>query len=180
MLDGKHQEFTCTTKQHFHHPRGDFASILVLMASAFSTIFSGIWLGLAAGKPHYGQMITRDSKLPPSTASLLAAAFAKSIELTFVTTFVAFLGQILSQKAFRKNSQGITVAQMQMRTWILQPGTIFTHSAAVRYAALTILGSIALFAALLAMIYTTASDALGKHASSSKIRMTDRSPTNRI
>ena len=107
-------------------------------------------------------MITHKSQLPPSTASLLVAAFAKSIELTFVTSFVAFLGQLLSQRAFRKNSRGITVAEMQMRTWILQPGTLFTHAAAVRYAVFTFLGILAFFAALLAMLYTTASDALGE------------------
>jgi len=99
--------------------------------------------------------------LPPGTASLLVAAFAKAIELTFVTSFVAFLGQILSQRAFRKNTKGITVAEMQMRSWILQPGTLVTHSATVRYAAVTLLGAIAVFATLLAMFYTTASDALG-------------------
>jgi len=89
------------------------------------------------------------------------AAFAKAIELTFVTSFVAFLGQLLSQRAFRKNSKGITVAEMQMRSWVLQPGTLVTHSTTVRYAAVTLLGAVALFATLLAMFYTTASDALG-------------------
>lgn len=161
MLGGEHPDFTCTTKKHFHHNRGDLPSILILIASAFSTAFSGIWLGLATGKPHYGQMITHGSRLPPSTASLLVAAFAKAIELTFVTSFVAFLGQVLSQRAFRKNSKGISVAEMQMRQWILQPGTLLTHSAAVRYAAITFLGAIAFYAALLAMFYTTASDGLG-------------------
>lgn len=51
---------------------------------------------------------------------------------------------------------------MQMRTWVLQPGTIITNGAAVRYAAITALGALALGATLLAMVYTTASDALGK------------------
>ena len=162
FIGGEHPDFTCTTKQHFHHARGELPSILVLMASAFSTVFSAIWLGLAAGKPHYGSLITHNSQLPPATASLLVAAFAKSIELTFVTSFVAFLGQLLSQRAFRKSSNGITVAEMQMRTWILQPGTLITHAPAVRYAALTVLGALAMFAALLAIFYTTASDALGK------------------
>ena len=161
MADGKHQDFTCTTRRHFHRPRAEFPSIIVLIASAFSTIFSGIWLGLATSRPHYGQTITNNSRLPPATASLLIAAFAKAIELTFVTTFVTFLGQILSQRAFRKNSEGITVAQMQMRMWILQPGTLLTHFAAVRYAAISLLGGIALLAAIAAMLYTTASDALG-------------------
>lgn len=107
------------------------------------------------------ETITHSSRLPPGTASLLVAAFAKAIELTFVTSFVAFLGQLPSQRAFRKNSKGITVAEMQMRSWVLQPGTLVIHSTAVRYAAVTLLGSVVLFATLPAMFYTTASDALG-------------------
>ena len=161
FLDGEHADFECMTKQHFHHARGEVTSVLILIASAFSTVFSAIWLGLATGKPHYGQVITHNSSLPPGTAAVLVAAFAKSIELTFVTTFVAFLGQLLSQRAFRKNSNGVTIAEMQMRQWILQPGTLITHFASVRYAAITLLGALAFIAALLAILYTTASDALG-------------------
>ena len=135
------------------------------MASVWSTIFSGIWFFTAATKPHYGQTIRPDGPLPLSTASWLVAAFAKSIELTFVTVSVAFLGQMLSRRAFKGKSNGITIADMQIRAWVLQPGTLFTSIATVRYAALTLLGAAALTAATLAMLYTTASDALGKSLS---------------
>lgn len=150
----------CKTRQHFHHGRGNWLSITILFLSAYSTIFSGIWLGLAVAKPHYGKRVLSDGPLTPSTASLLFAAFAKTIELSFVTVFVAFLGQVLSHRAFVKNSKGITVAEMQMRVWIQQPGTLITHWETVRYAALTLLGGLALTTAFMAMLYTTASDAL--------------------
>lgn len=58
--------------------------------------------------------------MSPATASLLAAGFAKSIELSFVTVFVTFLGQVLSRRALIKRSRGITISEMSMRQWIMQ------------------------------------------------------------
>lgn len=121
-----------------------------------------MWLVLAIIRPRYGRRISNGSGLPPSTASLLCAAFAKSVELSFTTVFVAFIGQVLSRRAFVKKSKGITIAEMSMRSWVMQPGTLMTHGETVRYAAFTLLGTIALLAALMGMVYTTASDALGE------------------
>ncbi len=142
--------------------RANCLSITILVLAVYSTVFSGIWLGLAIRKPRYGRWITSNSRFPPSTASLVSAAIAKSIELSFVTVFVALLGQILSRRAFAKRSKGISIADMTMRAWIMQPGTLITHWHTIRYAGPTILGVISLLAALIAMLYTTASDALGE------------------
>lgn len=49
-----------------------------------------------------------------------------------------------------------------MRSWIMQPGTLLTHWQNVGQAAFTLLGLIALSAAVIATFYTTASDALGE------------------
>ena len=49
-----------------------------------------------------------------------------------------------------------------MRSWIMQPGTLLTHWENVGQAAFTLLGLIALSAAVIATFYTTASDALGE------------------
>lgn len=124
---------------------------------------SGMYLIVAMVKPHFGNRISVHGGLTPSTASLLSALFAKTIELSFVTVFVAFLGQVLTRRAILNKSRpgGITIAEMSMRTWIMQPGTLITHWEAVKYAALTFLGVIALTAAFIAMLYTTAADALG-------------------
>ena len=153
-------EPVCKTHQHFYHGRSNWLSITILILSIYSTIFSGIWLGLAVAKPRYGRHVMSDGPLTPSTASLLCAAFAKTIELSFVTVFVTLLGQVLSHRAFVKNSKGITIAEMQMRVWIQQPGTMITHWETVKYAALTLLGMLALTTTFMAMLYTTASDAL--------------------
>lgn len=153
-------EFECRSKQSIYHGRGNWLSIVILVLAIYSTVFSAIWLLLAIIRPRYGRRISTTSNLPPSTASLLCAAFAKSIELSFVTVFVAFLGQVLSRRAFVTKSRGITIAEMTMRAWVMQPGTLITHWETVRHAALTFLGMIALTATLVATLYTTASDAL--------------------
>ena len=153
-------EPACRTKRHFYQGRGNWLSITILILSVYSTILSAIWLGLSLAKPRYGKHVVDNGPLAPSTASLLCAAFAKTIELSFVTVFVAFLGQVLSSRAIVSNSRGISISEMQMRYWIQQPGTLITHWQAVHYAAYSFLGAIALVAAFMAMLYTTASDAL--------------------
>ena len=70
-------------------------------------------------------------------------------------------GQVLSRRAVSKRSKGVTLAEMSMRNWIMQPGTMLTHWETVRYAAFSFLGLVALAAAVMAMLYTSASDALG-------------------
>lgn len=88
---------------------GTFSSVSILLLSIYSTIFSGIWLGLAIAKPHY-RFVNMSGGMSPSAASTLVAAFAKSIELAFVTIYVAFIGQFLSRTAL--DVTGITIADM--------------------------------------------------------------------
>lgn len=141
----------------------EWLSMTVIMLAIYSTAGSALWLGVAVAKPRWGRKITVTSgSLTPASASLTCAALAKTIELSFVTVFVAFLGQVLSRRAFAKRSRGVTIGEMTMRSWVMQPGTLLTHFQTVRYAGLTILGALTLIAALTAMLYTTASDALGK------------------
>jgi hypothetical protein len=128
--------------------------------SFYSTIFSGIWLVVALVQPRYGRMIHSGGKLTPESASIVFALFAKSIELSFVTVFVTFLGQVLSRRSLVKASRGVTIAELSMRTWVIQPGFMITHVEHLRHVGITVLGLITLTAALVAMFYTTASDAL--------------------
>ena len=157
---GNSRDFACKSKKAIELSRGSWLAVTILMLSIYSTVFSGLWVMTAIKKPRYGHTITTTGKLSPNTASLLCAAFAKSIELSFVTVFVAFLGQLLSTRAINMHEKGITIAEMTMRSWVMQPGTLITHKESVRYAAGTFLGLFALLAALMAMLYTTASDAL--------------------
>ena len=152
----------CRSKRNIHQGRSNWLAITILILAVYSTIFSGIWLLMAIVRPRWGHRISTTSSFNPGTASLVTALFAKTIELSFVTVFVSFLGQVISRRAFVRQSKGITIAEMSMRSWIMQPGTMITHFESVKHAGLTYLGVIALLAALMAMLYTSASDALGK------------------
>ena len=157
---GNSRDFACKSKKPIGLSRGSWLAVTILVLSIYSTVWSGIWVTLAIKKPWYGHIITTNGKLSPNTASVICTALAKSIELSFVTVFVAFLGQLLSTRAMNKHEKGITIAEMTMRSWVIQPGTMITHKESVRYAGGTFLGVFALLAALIAMLYTTASDAL--------------------
>ncbi|KAL3423277.1 hypothetical protein PVAG01_05024 [Phlyctema vagabunda] len=150
----------CATHEDIHTGRGNWLSISILGLSIYSTVFSGIWMMLALVRPRYGRMIHSGGSLTPSTASIVFALFAKTIELSFVTVFVTFLGQVLSRRSLVKSSRGVTVAEMSMRTWVIQPGFLITHWSHLRHVGVTLLGIITFIAALNSMFYTTASDAL--------------------
>ncbi|KAK0115752.1 hypothetical protein ONS95_012805 [Cadophora gregata] len=150
----------CAAKNNIHSKRRSWLSISILFLSVYSTLFSGIYLVLAIVQPRYGRAIHSGGKLTPETASILFALFAKTIELSFVTVFVTFLGQVLSRRSLVKNSRGVTIAEMTMRTWVVQPGFMITHWQALQHVGFTVLGCITLTAAFMAMFYTTASDAL--------------------
>ena len=152
-------DFECRMRRPPQKDRSSWLAISILGLSIYSTVFSGAWLLIAIMKIRYGSTVSTKGALPITTASVLYAAFAKSIELSFVTVFVAFVGQALSRRA-RFQPKGVTIAEMSMRSWVMQPGTMISHWESVRYAAATKLGVFSLLVALMAMVYTTASDAL--------------------
>ena len=96
-----------------------------------------------------------------ANASLLSAVISKTIEVSFVTVFVALLGQVLTRRALAKpnGTGGISIAEMNMRTWIMQPGSLIVQWNNVRYAN-SVIGAIALMTAFCATWYTTAGEAL--------------------
>ena len=151
----------CPSYHNIHSHRTSWLSISILFLSIYSTVFSGIYLVVACVAPRYGHRISsKGGTVNISTASTLFALFAKTIELSFVTVFVTFLGQVLSRRSLMKTDRGVTIAEMTMRSWVIQPGSMITHWQNLRYAGLSILGVITLTAALVATFYTTASDAL--------------------
>ncbi|KIW99029.1 uncharacterized protein Z519_00692 [Cladophialophora bantiana CBS 173.52] len=134
----------------------------ILALAIYSTVFSGVFLGIAFAKPRWGERIGTNGHLSFGNATLLSALLSKTVELSFVTIFVALLGQILSRRAFAKTDRnsGISIAEMTMRSWVMQPGTLITNWIVVRYAASTVLGIMVLIAVLAATFYTTAAEAL--------------------
>jgi hypothetical protein len=151
----------CVSTTNFKRPRLNWLSITILVFAVYSTVMSALFLVVAVRGPRYGRMIRTDGVLTISGATVLTTFFAKTIELTFVTVIVALLGQALARRAHdKKTEHGITLAEISMRSWILQPGTLFTHWESVRYAGVTLLGFVSLLAAILALLYVTAANAL--------------------
>lgn len=132
----------------------------ILALSVYSTVLSGVWLITSIVQPRWGRRISSTGTLSPSTASLLTALLAKTIELSFVTVFVALIGQVLTRRAISRKSKGMTLSEATMRNWIMQPGSLITNGETLHYSALTVLGALTLTATVVGMFYTTASDAM--------------------
>lgn len=150
----------CASHQHFHHGRRNWLSITILVLAVYATIMSGVFLILALKGPRYS-WIRKGGRMTPYVADLLVAFFAKTIELSFATVFVSFLGQVLSRRALMKiHGRGVTLAEMDLRSWVMQPGTMITHFEALKSSIFSFLGIMSLIAAVVAMLYTTASESL--------------------
>ena len=87
---------------------------------------------------------------------------AKTIELSYVTVFVACLGQVLSYRAIARHSNGISLSDMSLRSWVTQPGSLIVHWKSLVSSGWSILGVLTLMATVVSIIYTTAAEALGE------------------
>lgn len=151
----------CSSQKQVKQKMGHWVSTVFIILAIFSTVLSAIFLIIALRGPRYGRYISTNGALTASSAAFLTSFFAKIIEMTFVTVQVAFIGQALARRAFKqRTARGITLAELSMRTWISQPGTLFTQWITVRYAGISLLGVISLFAAFSALLYTSAATAL--------------------
>lgn len=68
-----------------------------------------------------------------------------------------FLGQSITRRAI---SRGTNLAELSVRNWVIQPGSVVTQSGLFKNAGLTTLGMLSLLAALVTAFYTTASEAM--------------------
>jgi hypothetical protein len=118
---------------------------------------------LASKGQRYGGYIgsNPEATISISTAILWTSVVAKTIEISFVTGFVAFLGQVLSRRAFvDANGPGVTLSELTMWRWIVQPGTLVVQPEIARYAGLSTLGILTLVSTVLSTLYVTAATAL--------------------
>lgn len=151
----------CPSREHIWKGAGHYIYITLLVLGVFSTIVTGFYLGIAIVRPRYGKFISDDGNLTYSNAVLVFALFAKLAEMSFITVFVAFIGQVLSRRAFnRSKGHGVTLAEISMRGWVMQPGQMLTRPDAVKHVIRSTMGIMALCAAITAMLYTTAASAL--------------------
>ncbi|RAK96163.1 uncharacterized protein BO80DRAFT_392328 [Aspergillus ibericus CBS 121593] len=146
------------TNKSKRHCSGHFVTLIIL--GMYTSILSGIFFIIACIKPFYGNLIGNNASLTASSASLLSALLAKSIELSYVTVCIIFLGQLLSRRALAQRSEGVGIADITLRTWITQPGSLLMQWDMLRYIGWTMLGGLTLIITLAAMLYTTAAEAL--------------------
>lgn len=150
----------CESVKGVKGSRRSWSSIITIILSVYSTLLSGTFVAVALIGPDY-KAITTNGKLTPSSSTLISAILAKTIELSFVTVIIAMVDQELSRRASSaRRRSGVTLAELSMRGWIAQPGTMLSRWESVRYASLSTLGLISILAALLAMLYTSAAAAL--------------------
>jgi hypothetical protein len=150
----------CSSKRNIKVSRTSWLTLTIYALSVYSTVMSAIWLVVSILQPRWGHQISSRRGLEPASATLLAALAAKTIEISFVTVFVSCLGQVLSRRSSKKDSGGVTLAEMTMRNWVIQPGSLITHFESLPYAGSTLLGAVSLAATIAALLYTTASDAM--------------------
>jgi hypothetical protein len=93
----------CSSNGDILKSKMSWLSISIPVLAIFSTTFSAIYLVIAISRPNWGKKIGTNGHMSISTATLLSALFAKAIELSFVTIFVAFLGQVLTRRALRSS-----------------------------------------------------------------------------
>ena len=156
------QTYHFSSISDMHKPRSLWMTITLPILSIFSTVLSGMALLFALKKQAWGTVISTHGTITPPMVPLLFPLLAKTIELSFSSVFVAFLGQSLSRRVFDHDpSKGMTIAEMSMRTWVVQPASIIAKYQSLGNIILSRLGALTLIAALLAMFYTTASDVLG-------------------
>ncbi|KAG5916087.1 hypothetical protein E4U61_003973 [Claviceps capensis] len=151
----------CSSRASAKQPHAIWNSLVIFVLSLYSTAMSLMWLAVSIKQPTWGHTISTKGKLPPARAAFITTLVAKTIELSFVTVFITLLGQVITRKSFRKrNRGGMNLAEITMRNWILQPGSLLTHSNTVYYAGFTKVGCLTLLATITSMFYTTASDAM--------------------
>ena len=152
----------CRSRKDIHTHRNSWLSLTIFALSIYSTVMSGIWFVVAIVQPRWGRGISSRDGLHPSTATTVAALVAKTIEMSFVTVFISCLGQVLTRRSFIRSprGRGMTLAEMTMRNWVIQPGSLITHYDTLPTAGMTICGALALTATVAATFYTTASDAM--------------------
>lgn len=126
--------------------------------SIVSTGLSGIALALSIQQKRWGRTISNGNEavISPGTAMNRAQYFYKAIEVTFVAVFVTFVGQILTRRAFSKTSKAINIAEMTIRNWISQPGSIFTNWEGLPHTGFSLLGALTLLGSLAIVFHSTA------------------------
>ncbi|KAF1923228.1 uncharacterized protein M421DRAFT_96269 [Didymella exigua CBS 183.55] len=153
----------CPTRRNFRSSRLTWLSGTIIFISSVATALSALFVVLALKGQRYRNYIGTgpEAKISISAAILWTSVVAKTIELSFVTAFVAFLGQKISRRAMADSKgRGVSISELSMWRWVVQPGSLVTSSEIARYAGFSALGTLTLLSTILSTLYVTAATAL--------------------
>ena len=156
--------FQCISHNKERHYRTlpYYLVIPFILSGIYSTVGSGVWLAVAIHKPHWGTLVYPGGGLITyETAGTLTTALAKTIEMSFVSFYLATVGQYLTRRASNYNVPGISLADLQLKILLLTPGTLLTILRRYRSALKSVIGIASLIACLSSVLYITASESLG-------------------
>jgi hypothetical protein len=150
----------CESVKGVKGSRRNWLSVITIFLALYSTFLSGVFVVVALKEPKWKAVGTH-GRLSPSSAALVTTILAKTVEMSFVTVIIAMIGQDLSRRASSTHRRtGVTLAELNMRSWIMQPGTMISRWESLRYAGLSFLGFVSVAAAVFATLYTPACSAL--------------------
>jgi hypothetical protein len=161
--DKFHPSEECPTRRKSSTSRLTWLNGTLIFICTVSTALSAIFVFLALKGQRYGSHIGNDpgAKMSIATAILWTSIAAKTIELSSATGFVTLLGQVISRRAFvDSSSQGVTLSELTMWRWIVQPGTLVTQPEIAKYAGISSLGILTFLSTILSTLYVTAATAL--------------------
>lgn len=95
-------------------------------ASIVTTLSILLWNILAFWEPNWGVLINQ-RHLSLSGAIFWVSFISKFTEVFYLGLFGLFVGQIMSESAHNQSSQGVTLADFNIRLWITRPGVLLTN-----------------------------------------------------
>ncbi|KAK9783943.1 hypothetical protein SCAR479_00502 [Seiridium cardinale] len=143
----------CHSRDDVHIRRFHWLYIWQALMALLATGGSAVAFAVAVRRMEWGPQVTKDN------ISSWNYAY-KVIEILFAGVYVTFLGQVLTRRAFSQSSKAFNIAEVTMRNWVIQPGSLVTHADGLPHAGMSILGIITILATVCTLSYTTACNEL--------------------
>jgi hypothetical protein len=143
-----------------HIPKKSFWQFFA--QSLISTFFSGLYVVIAFWRPEWPQIRT-EGPITPTSSKIASSLIEKLIGLTFGSTCVLFLGQILTRRAKNPGSpHGVSLADMGIRNWIIDPGSMIAEAKGLPLRTKSGLACFIMTAVLASLLYGSATSALSE------------------
>ncbi|KAH8194077.1 hypothetical protein TruAng_011758 [Truncatella angustata] len=143
----------CHARDDVHIRRREWLYICQAVMALFASVGSAAALCIAIKGQEWGP------EMPKYVLSYWNYGY-KFIEILFAAIYVTFLGQVLTRRAFSKTSKAFNIAEVTMRNWVIQPGSLVTHYEGFPHAGVSALGVLTTFATISTLFYISACNTL--------------------